>query len=1498
MFKENRKQFSAGRWGVVIWFALLLLMPGSLFAQVISNSGAKVSVEGAVVAGKDFEISSGELKNDGTVNLNGNFINSGSAYGSGIYRIGGNWTINPGGAFTPGNSLVVFNGLTNQLITRPGGEIFYNLTIANSGAPAVSIGLSNLVTVSNILSMYQGIVTTNGFKLLLSNPIPAALNYTSTTGSRILGKFERRMDLVGTYKFPLGTSANYNPANLIINSIVPGGSVLSEFLTSPAPGNAGLPIQDPPVEVDSTYTDGYWRMTSNGFSSADFSINLNGTGFTDPIYDITRLVTRTAAGNWVKDGTHKDAVGQVVARDNLTGDISSLGTDFALAQANPLIVTNPASLTVCEESSPSFTVTATGAEPLTYRWYHNGFPVNGSHYSGERTGTLTINGALTSDAGLYYCEVRDKYRNTTNSLTATLQVNKIPRATVTNGSQLQECSNVAIDDMVLGLSYFDIGSTLNWTRNNPAGILTAVPLSGTGLVIGDIISGSFENTTDSPITITFQITPVGIMPTLCEGNTITATIIVNPVPKAVPVIAADQICYGTSTGITLNSPTVMTSGIIKFDFNYSESSGLIYGDSTASSNRPVGDIIVRTYRNKSNTIQSVYFTITPKVNNSICPAGIPVVSEVKIHPLPLQDLIITEPLTCDGGGAGLAALSAIISVGTAPYHIVWDGPNYYHNEDIADIEDLYSGRYTVRVSDNLSCNNSKFIYVIPVTAKPYIDAPLIPGGAGNVTCQSSTDGTVIIGVSAGITPPYDYWLLRDGVTTVASGVFPANGVYPPITGLQAGRYTLRIRDFNGCINEKSVDVLPPESVAVTFGKKFYAGGFNVSCNGYDDGSVWVQTITGGNGGPDIYQGGSTEPYTYQWSTTDGTFSGPGNTYKIDNVSAGTYTLTVRDNLGCFTVTTVVVSEPDGIQLISSALSQSADGIYNVSCFGKNDGTITLNLAGGSGIYNYLWTGPAGANLNNGAGRIQSGLIAGAYNVLVTDLNGCQKDYDFTLTQPDSLSISVNKTLTQDGAYNITCYGGKAAINVSVAGGSTGNYSYLWTTTNGSGLDPTSEDQPNLTAGTYNIHLSDINGCATDRAITLTQPQPLSLTLAGTNITCAAPGFDNGSVDLSVAGGRTPYTFLWSNGKTTEDINNLTQGTYNITVTDFYGCSISGSITILLPPPLTIDKTVTSYNGFGVSCYGMTDGRISVTPTSGNAPFVYHWIGPDGFVATTASISELKAGTYTIHVTDRNLCTVTEVIVITQPAKLGMNITLSQSISGGYNLNCAGDKTGTINIEALNSVGTGRYIWSDGAMGSFRYNLPAGNYEVILTDKNNCQTDSIISITQPDSLKTSLEVKMPFCSDMPDGSIKVNVTGGVITTDYLFRWNDNSTISSRADVTKGIYWVSVKDNNSCEVIDTITIDTQNETCLVIPNIFSPNGDFINDEWNMDKTYLYPKMEVTIFNRWGETVWKSESGYPLPWDGRSNGVALPVDSYHYIIDLHNGSEVLIGNVTIVK
>jgi gliding motility-associated-like protein len=281
-----------------------------------------------------------------------------------------------------------------------------------------------------------------------------------------------------------------------------------------------------------------------------------------------------------------------------------------------------------------------------------------------------------------------------------------------------------------------------------------------------------------------------------------------------------------------------------------------------------------------------------------------------------------------------------------------------------------------------------------------------------------------------------------------------------------------------------------------------------------------------------------------------------------------------------------------------------------------------------------------------------------------------------------------------------------------------------------------------------------------------------------------------------------------------------------------------------------------FNGFNISCNGMADGSVSINLTSGSPPYVYSWQGPDGFTANTRDISNLKAGQYVLSVTDLNMCTVEDTIVLTEPGRMGMTITRSESITGGFNLNCAGDKTGTISVQALNYAGAADYLWADGALGADRTGLQAGTYRVIITDLNNCSIDSTITLTAPGPLQLSATVTQPFCSDMPNGEIALTVTGGV--PEYSFLWSDNSTSQNLVNAT----------------------------------------DLINDEWHIGLRELYPEMEVKIFNRWGELVWKSEKGYPRPWDGRSNGVLLPMDSYHYTIDLHNGSKLMIGTITIVK
>lgn len=341
----------------------------------------------------------------------------------------------------------------------------------------------------------------------------------------------------------------------------------------------------------------------------------------------------------------------------------------------------------------------------------------------------------------------------------------------------------------------------------------------------------------------------------------------------------------------------------------------------------------------------------------------------------------------------------------------------------------------------------------------------------------------------------------------------------------------------------------------------------------------------------------------------------------------------------------------------------------------------------------------------------------------------------------------------------------------------------------------------------------------------------------------------------------------------------------------------GSYTITVPR-VKYTAEISDYNGYNISCHGKADGFIKIDPLPDLAPYVFRWSGPNGFTASTEDIPGLLAGQYILSITEFNNCTVTDTFDLREPLPLSMTIDRSVSLDGNYNINCAGGQTGFVNLSAVNNVGQVVYMWGDGYIGKTRPNLSAGNYKIIITDLNFCQADSIVSLNEPEQIKTEFDLTLPFCPDSHDGEIRLNVTGGIPGPDYAFNWSDNSTGRNLTNIPQGFYKVTVFDINGCTVKDSVRLQGMNKTCLVIPEAISPNKDLINDVWNIENTELYPQIEITIYNRWGQAVWISDRGYSIPWDGRSKGEELPIDSYHYVIDLHNGSKPIIGAITIIR
>ena len=1025
----------------------------------------------------------------------------------------------------------------------------------------------------------------------------------------------------------------------------------------------------------------------------------------------------------------------------------------------------------------------------------------------------------------------------------------------------------------------------------------------TGLVVSDIITESLTNSGDTARLVLYVISPVTLDVLgnqKCFGINDTVEVWVNPTPRVIPVNEATRICDQGITNIRLTSPTVMTSGVIEFNYAITVTAppAIVAGNRASAFSQPVGTQLQFNYTNESDTMQSVFYRIVPKVVGLGCAYGDSVITEVKIHPRPLRDLEIRDSITCDGGQDG--TLEVIHARGLDPLWVEWTGPDFWEAEgnNLFVVSERRQGYYTATVTDSLGCSNSDFLNLTEPSTEVafYFD--------NFISCPGANDARIGLALTDGQAPPYNYHIVWNMTDTLYQGPMPP--LTSPVTFLyiddvKPGEYLLIIEDGNGCKETELRMLHDAASATVSLTKSQYSS-YNISCEGYNDGSLWVSRIRS------YYMDGADTvfvargPYTYQWTTTDGMIPGSTTDSIIVDITAGTYDLTVTDVNGCVFYFSDTLTEPDGIDMIGETLSHSPDNNFNITCFGRNDGFINLEFDGGAGAYTYDWYEyPAGAISNRNA-EDQTGLVAGLYRLRVTDANSCHREYSWTLSEPDSVGIAVVKSLTGDGLYNISCNGEDGTIDITVTGGSgLGTYAYDWKDNNNPSWSSNLEDLT-VKAGSYRVYVTDANGCITDRGAVLTQPLPLGLSLSVSDITClTAPAYDDGAIDLTVTGGKDPYGYAWTgpSGFTSgvQDISNLTEGTYSVIVTDDYGCQADIDTILTLPPSLTIDTLASVYNGFNVRCSGYSDGWLKVIPLTGVAPYSYSWTGPDGFTATTDSIFGLKEGTYVVTVTDGHNCELTEPTTLTSPGRLSMGLDILPSTGGGYNINCAGTATGRVNITPVNAAGTSSYLWSDGGTGASRTDLRAGVNEVIITDANGCTADTLMTLTEPDSLLITFTWVDPFCPESTDASIIADVTGG--EEGYNFTWNNGMTTAEITGLTAGFYKVVVADFNGCSVSDSLTLAPVNEICVGIPNIFSPDGDGINELWNITRIALYPEAEVIVMNRWGEMVWKSEKGYPEPWDGRaSNGKVLPMDSYHYAIDLHNGEKPIVGHISIVR
>lgn len=579
-----------------------------------------------------------------------------------------------------------------------------------------------------------------------------------------------------------------------------------------------------------------------------------------------------------------------------------------------------------------------------------------------------------------------------------------------------------------------------------------------------------------------------------------------------------------------------------------------------------------------------------------------------------------------------------------------------------------------------------------------------------------------------------------GFSTGSIEATPIGGVAPytylwstgstdnPLLNIPAGEYTVTVTDSESMTAEATGTVTEPLP-------------------------LMVQIITTDCGLPgamaSAVQGG-VMPFSYEWSNGE-------TTPAISNLTTGQYCLTVTDINSCAFQLCESIGEPMSVDVTAQ----------NIECGTGVGGSAFTTVTGGVMPFDFEWS-------NGAVTDTISDLSPGVYSVTVTAENGCTEQNEAVVgLDPGNFPIAF---LVQQPS----CSGSSLGSITASASGGLAPFSYVWSTGD---FGPTISG---LSEGTYYVTASDAFGCTTLDSVLLFLSGNVQISLTSLAPTCA--NSNNGSVNALPSGGTAPYSYLWSNGDTTQTINNLGAGTYSVTVSDANDCTEADTIALAAPLEFTVAVTATA-----VSECGGADGSVMATPAGGgDPPFNYLWNNG----ATGNILNNVPAGNYVVTVTSSQGCTAVDSATVQQP------LTLDVSISGDE-IVCFGDSTGTLEAGTTQGTAPFNFSWSNGGQTHSIENLPAGTYEVTVSSSEGCQGTASAEIENNNQLFINPTLSHVTCAGFSNGSISVSIGGG--TSPLGLQWSTGSNSTILNNLSAGEYSLTITDELGCTLADTMTIE---------------------------------------------------------------------------------------------